>query len=196
MVARLVDMPDATSVKIERKDDGLLFTVPVSTFSFADQDYVSTHQAQFSRKQTRQSQDEEPVAGAADHLADGSLLKAPDSSAWTLLNSAGHQPASTYANTTLELIIGGINQRTVVRGIKAPSGVPLTIRTDPLDLASRIRITGDMPRMPLDTFVREIGRANNLGIMIDSEGMVVLVEKRRPKSANEISFLGVPVETR
>ncbi|CAM2977042.1 hypothetical protein [Rariglobus hedericola] len=174
MSARVVEVPNAESVKIERAD-GRIFTVPLKTFSTADQSYVKTW-----------------VEESAD--TDGSSLKSADAATWTLLN-AGDQPAATYSQTALDQVIENINQRFTVRAVKTPAGKSLQIRTEPSDLASRIQISGDMPRMSVGSFVKEIARINDLGVKTDAAGMVVLVDKSpAPAHAAPVaSFFGVPV---
>jgi hypothetical protein len=171
ITARLVETTGTGSVKIERQD-GLSFTVPLTTFSAADQAYVKALAAQ-------------------PKLQSG--LKHPDAALWTLLESSGQQPASTYSNTGLDLVLEGINQRLTVRDIKARSGQPLQVRTEPSDLASRIKLSGDMPRMSMTSFMKELARTNNLLVASDSAGMVVLVDKTPPEAQSEHSFFGVKI---
>jgi hypothetical protein len=178
--ARLVDAPTADSVKIER-EDGRVFTVAIKTFSDADQAFVSNWRSE-----------------QADIAAGRPVLKEPDASTWTLLNSGGSQPASNYSNTRLDHIIEGINQRFVVKAVKTASGQPLALRTEPSDLASRIKLSGDMPRMSLQGFVQMVANSNALAVKIDSSGMLVLVDKPQPASADSkqvASFFGVPMNT-
>jgi hypothetical protein len=180
ITARIVDAPNADSVKIER-EDGRVFTVPIKTFSAADQSYVTVWRAE-----------------QADIAAGRPVLKEPDAATWTLLNSGGQQPASTYSNTRLDQIIESINQRFVVKDVKTSSGQPLALRTEPADLAARVQISGDMPRMSLQGFVQTVARVNDLAVKIDRSGMLVLVDKPQPASSNEkpaASFFGVPANT-
>lgn len=181
ITARLLDTPDAESVKIERQD-GRVFTVALKTFSTADQNYVTAVRAETS------------AAGAATTSTGGASFKDPDPATWALLNT-GTQPASQYSNTRLDQVIEGINQRFAVKDIKTPAGLPLQVRTEPVDLAERIKISGDMPRMSVASFVKEVARSNALGVKTDAAGMVVLVEKAPAASAPApaVSFFGVPV---
>lgn len=180
MTARLLEAPAADSVKIER-EDGRVFTVPLKTFSPADQAFVATWRAE-----------------QADIAAGRPILKEPDTAIWTLLNSGGSQPASTYSNTSLDQIIEGINQRFVVKAVKTASGQPLALRTEPSDLATRVKVSGEMPRMSLQGFVQAVANANALAVKTDSKGMLVLIDKSQPESADGkpvASFFGVPVNT-
>jgi hypothetical protein len=180
MCARLIDAPHADSVKIERQD-GRLFTVPLKMFSAADQSYVKTWRAEAAQ-----------AAQAAN--TGGTSLQTPDTATWTLLNT-GDQPAATYYKTALNQVIETINQRFALREVKTSAGQPLQIRTEPSDLAARIQITGDMPRMSVGSFVKELARINDLGVKTDPAGMVVLVDKAPASSQAEPigSFLGVPI---
>lgn len=180
ITARIVDAPNADSVKIER-EDGRVFTVALKTFSAADQAFVTTWRTE-----------------QADIAAGRPILKEPDAALWTLLNSGGSQPASTYSNTPLDQIIEAINQRFVVKAVKTPAGQPLAVRTEPADLASRVQISGDMPRMSLQGFVQTVANANALTVKKDASGMLVLVDKTQPTSADGkpvASFFGVPMNT-
>lgn len=169
ITARLLATPDADSVKIERQD-GAVFTVPLKTFSTADQAYVKALAAQ-------------------PKLQNG--LKQADSALWTLLESGGQQPASTYSNTSLDLVLESLNQRFAVREVKTRAGQPLQVRTEPSDLAGRIKLSGDMPRMSMASFMKELARTNNLLVASDSSGMVVLVDKTPSEDKSGDEFLGV-----
>jgi len=173
ITARLVETTGPDSVKIERQD-GLAFTVPLKTFSAADQAYVKALAA---------------AKAAQPKLQPG--LKLPDAALWTLLETGGSQPASTYSNTSLDLVLENINQRFTVRDIKTSAGKPLQVRTEPSTLASRITLSGDMPRMSMGAFVKELARANNLLIASDPAGMVVLLDKTLPEEKPQENFLGV-----
>ncbi|MBC8040900.1 MAG: hypothetical protein H7Y06_10185 [Opitutaceae bacterium] len=180
ITARLVEAPNTDSVKIER-EDGRVFTVALKTFSAADQAFVNTWRAE-----------------QADIAAGRPVLKDPDASTWTLLNAGGSQPASTYSNTRLDEILEVINQRFVVKAVKTASGQPLALRTEPADLAARVQISGDMPRMSLQGFVQTVARTNDLAVKIDRSGMLVLVDKPQTSSADSkqvASFFGVPMNT-
>jgi len=181
MTARLLETPDANSVKIERQD-GHVFTVPVSTFSAPDRDYVKAY---------RESNATPAAPG------DASVYTAADTSTWTLLNSGGTQPATVYNGTPLDQILDLINQRFSVKSVKTGAGLPLTLRTEPSDLAGRIKISGDMPRMALASFVQEIARINDLSVRTDPTGMIVLVDKAPPakQQASTPSFFGVKAAT-
>jgi len=181
MMARLLDTPDATTVKIERQD-GRVFTVPLATFSVADQTYVKTHRAGDS---------------ASPAPTGDSNYTAANSATWTLLNSGGNQPAALYSGTPLDQILDLINQRFTVKAVKTSAGLPLALRTEPSDLASRIKISGDMPRMTLSAFVQEIARLNDLCVKTDSDGLIVLVDKNptpQPQASGQ-SFFGVKANT-
>jgi hypothetical protein len=175
ITARLVEASSADSVKIER-EDGRVFTVPLKTFSSADQSYVKTW---------RMEQD--------DIAAGRPVLKEPDAALWTLLNSGGNQPASTYSNTGLDQIIESINRRFVVKDVKTAAGETLAVRTEPSGLASRIQISGEMPRMSLAAFIQEVARSNQLAVKTDSAGLVVLVDNPSGSKKAEPAFLGVSV---
>lgn len=180
ITARVVDAPNTDSVKIER-EDGRVFTVALKTFSAADQAFVTTWRSE-----------------QADIAAGRPVLREPDAAAWTLLNSGGNQPASIYSNTPLDQIIEAINQRFAVKAVKTPAGQPLALRTEPSDLASRVQISGDMPRMSLQGFVQTVARINALEVKTDVSGMLVLVEKPQPASSDDkpiASFFGVPMNT-
>ncbi|MBC8009911.1 MAG: hypothetical protein H7067_07420 [Burkholderiales bacterium] len=178
--ARLVEAPNADSVKIER-EDGRVFTVALKTFSAADQAFVNTWR----------TEQEDIAAGRP-------VLKEPDAATWTLLNAGGQQPASTYSKTRLDEILEVINQRFVVKAVKTASGQPLVLRTEPADLAARVQFSGDMPRMSLQGFVQTVAQANDLAVKIDRSGMLVLVDKPQTSSADSkqvASFFGVPMNT-
>lgn len=188
MIARLVETPDAKSVKIERQD-GRVFTVAVTTFSSTDQDYVKACHATNTGSTPANDTSDTVVA------SDGSVLKKPDPSTWTLLNSGGNQPAAIYNGTQLDQIIEMINQRFTVKAVKTTEGLPLTVRTEPADLATRIKISGDMPRMAMAAFVQEVARINDLGVKTDTSGRIVLVDKSAPTSTPVPSFFGVKAQT-
>lgn len=171
MTARLLETIGADSIKIERQD-GQIFTVPLKTFSAADQAYVKSLS--------------ELTAG----------LKPADAELWALLATGGDQPASTYGNTALDLVLETINRRFVARDVKTPTGQHLQIRTEPADLAARIKITGDLPRMSMVTFMKEIARTNDLIIASDSAGMIVLAEKASAAGDDSPDFLGVKLTQR
>jgi hypothetical protein len=175
ITARIVDATAADSVKIER-EDGCVFTVPLKTFSAADQSYVKNW-----------------LAEQADIAAGRPILKEPDAATWALLNSAGNQPASAYSNTRLDHIIETINQRITVNDVKTAAGEPLALRTEPSSLAARIQISGEMPRMSLATFIQSVARNNQLVVKIDSAGLIVLVDNPSESKKSEPSFLGVSV---
>lgn len=181
MLARLVETPDKDSVKIERQD-GRVFTVPVATFSAADQDYVKLHRAKNTTSATP---------------ADDSTYVAASAATWTLLNSGGNQPAALYDSTPLDQILDLINQRFTMKAVKTSGGLPLALRTEPADLAARIKISGDMPRMAMASFVQEIARLNDLSVKTDPTGMIVLVDKTAPKPETEtdINFFGIRAKT-
>jgi hypothetical protein len=173
ITARLIDTPTAESAKIER-EDGRVFTVDLKTFSVADQAYVKAL----------------AVAKAArPRLPDG--FKLADAALWTLLETGGQQPASTYSNTVLDLVLENINQRCAVREVKTPAGQLLHIRTEPADLASHIKLSGEMPRMSMTGFIKELARANNLAVATDLAGLVVLVDQTSPGDKSPDEFLGV-----
>ncbi len=169
ITARLIETTDTNSVKIERQD-GQVFTVPLKTFSVADQAYVRS---------------------LADLTA---CLKPADAALWALLETGGDQPASTYGNTALDIILENINRRFTAREVKMPTGQLLQIRTEPADLAARIKITGDLPRMSMVTFMKEIARTNDLIVSTDHTGMIVLAQKVRAKEGSDLEFLGVKVD--
>lgn len=166
ITARLIETIDTDSVKIERQD-GQVFTVPLKTFSAADQAYVQS----------------------LDELTAG--LKPADEKLWASLAAGGDQPASMYGNTGLDLVLETINRRFSARDVKTPSGEPLQIRTEPADLATRIKINGDLPRMSMVTFMKEIARANDLVVATDRTGMVVLAKKASAGGTFSDEFLGV-----
>jgi len=178
ITARLVELIDTDSITIQRQD-GSVFTVSLKMFSTADQDYVHRYRAQRS------------YAEASENGSSGALLKEPEPSTWTLLNQGGNQPASQYNNTQLDLILDAINQRFALKAVKTSIDLPLKVRTEPSGLASRIKFSGDMPRMSMESFVREVARINGLDVKTDLGGMVVLVDKQPTAS-----FLGVLVSTR
>ena len=173
MTARYVDTVGNDTIKIERQD-GQVFTVPLKSFSTADQAYV---------KSVR-------MAGKTPKVTLPPGLKAADPSLWTLLAASGTQPETTYSNTRLDLVLETLNQRLTVDAIKSPAGQPLQVRTEPANLAGRIKLSGAMPRMTLATFMKELARANNLLVATDAKGMVVLVDKT---PASDLTFLGVAV---
>lgn len=166
ITARLIENTGADSVKIERQD-GQVFTVSLKTFSATDQAYVKS------------------IA----ELTEG--LKPADAQLWTLLETGGDQPASTYGNTGLDLVLETINRRFAARDVKTASGQPLQIRTEPADLAARIKITGDLPRMSMVTFMKEIARTNDLVVATDHTGMIVLAAKASATGDDSPDFLGV-----
>ena len=165
ITARLLKTIDADSVQIERQD-GHVFTVPLKTFSAADQAYVQ----------------------AVSALTTG--LKPADARLWTLLETGGHQPASAYSDTGLDLILETINQRFTVRDLKTASGQPLRVRTEPADLAARIKLSGELPRMSVAAFIKQIAGANNLLVASDAAGMIVLYENSAADNAAP-EFLGI-----
>lgn len=166
ITARLLKTIGAESVQIERQD-GHVFTVPLKTFSAADQAYVQTVSA----------------------LAAG--LKPADARLWTLLETGGHQPASTYRDTGLDLILETLNQRFTVRDLKTASGRPLQVRTEPADLAARIKLSGELPRMSTAAFIKQIAGSNNLLVASDAAGMIVLSENSPAADNASPEFLGI-----
>lgn len=192
ITARLVDVSEAGSVKIERQD-GRFFTVALTTFSAEDQDYVKIY-----RKEHLASASGQKDGGSASLegvAATGAPLAEPAPSTWVLLNSGGSQPASLYNNTHLDEIIEKVNRRLGEKAVKTSSGLPFKVRTEPSDLANRIQISGNIPNMSLAAFVREVARVNDLVVKTDAAGMVVLVDKTQPVSKPVVSFFGVAVNT-
>lgn len=171
ITARFVETSGADAVKIERQD-GVVFTVSLATFSAADQAYV--------RSLT------EPGAG----------LKPADEKLWALLESGGDQPASSYLNTSLDLVLETINRRFSLREVKNASGEALQIRTEPADLGARIKISGDLPRMSMATFMKEIARTHDLMVATDARGMIVLANKEPASGGGGDDFLGVKLSQR
>ena len=104
------------------------------------------------------------------------------------LAASGTQPETTYSNTSHDLVLETLNRRLSVDAIKSPAGQPLLVRTEPANLAARVKLSGAMPRMTLATFMKEIARANNLAVATDAKGMVVLVDKT---PGSDLEFLGV-----
>jgi len=164
--ARLIDMPDAVSVKIERQD-GRVFTIPLKTFSETDQAYAKACYAKLKRKTAPENASQDALAEAND-------------STWKLLNSTGNQPASNYQNTGLDTIITGINARFTARGVKTDTGESLQIRTEPSDLACQVKVTGDIPQMNMALFLKQIAGINQLAVKTDPSGMIVLVDTTTP----------------
>ncbi len=164
--ARLIDMPDAVSVKIERQD-GRVFTIPLKTFSETDQAYAKACYAKQKRKTAPENASQDALAEAND-------------STWKLLNSTGNQPASNYQNTGLDTIITGINARFTARGVKTATGESLQIRTEPSDLAFQVKVTGDIPQMNMALFLKQIAGINQLAVKTDPSGMIVLVDTTTP----------------
>ncbi|MFA6289225.1 MAG: SHD1 domain-containing protein [Opitutaceae bacterium] len=188
MTAKLLSVPDHTWVKIQR-GDGKVFNVAVAMFSDADQEYVKAYRD----KKTVSDPQQDAVAPVVI-AADGTRLKEPESSTWVLLDSGGSQPASIYNSVHLDKIIEGVNRRFAEKAVKTGVGLPLKVRTEPADLATRIQITGNMPDMTLAGFVREIARVNDLAVKTDAAGMVVLMDKPVPASAKPTaSLFGVAV---
>ncbi len=181
ITARLIDMPSADSVRIERQD-GRVFTIPVKTFSEADQSYVRTC---YSGKKSL------PASAGATRTP-GALAEA-DASTWNLLNAGGNQPASTYENTGLDTIIAEINQRFSAKGLKTSTGVDLQIRTEPLDLASQVKISGELPSMNMTAFIKQIVGINNLAVKTDASGTIVLIDLTPTEKAAPVkgSLFGV-----
>lgn len=185
ITARLIDTPDTDSVKIERSD-GRVFTISIKTFSEADQAYVRGYYASKKTSAPASGAEAKTAAGAP-----GSLIE-PTASTWGLLNSGGSQPASMYENTGLDTIIGEINQRFTAKGVKTKTGVSLQVRTEPSDLASQVKLTGELPSMNMAAFLKQVAQINNLSVKTDSNGMVVLVDptgKPEPKPV-AASFFG------
>jgi hypothetical protein len=168
ITARLIETIGADAVKIERKD-GQVFTVPLKTFSAGDQAYVQSLA--------------ELVAG----------LRPADDGLWAMLEAGGDQPASSYLNTSLDLVLETINRRFGFREVKNAAGETLQIRTEPADLAARIKISGDLPRMSMATFMKEIARTNDLVVATDRTGMVVLAAKPAAPGEAVDEFLGVKI---
>jgi hypothetical protein len=185
ITARLLDMPTSDSVRIERQD-GRVFTIPVKTFSQADQTYVKTCYA--AKKNPPAS------AGASSDASDACALTEADASTWKLINACGDQPASMYENTGLDTIIADLNQRFAAKGVKTSTGVDLQIRTEPSDLAGQVKITGELPSMNMTAFLKRIVGINNLAVKTDTNGMVVLTDLMPPQKAKpvEASLFGVP----
>lgn len=176
MTARYVESLGTDTIKIERQD-GQVFTVPLKAFSPADQAYV--------KSLTALPQKPKLVLPAG--------LKAADPALWALLANGGNQPASTYSNTGLDLVLESLNQRFTVNALKTSAGQPLQVRTEPDHLAGRIKLSGEMPRMTVATFMKEIARANNLLVATDAKGMIVLLDKTPAADLPEHEFLGVKV---
>lgn len=173
LTARFVESVGAETIKIERQD-GQMFTVPLKSFSAADQAYVKSLRA--SAKTPKAT------------LPPG--LKTADPALWSLLAASGTQPETTYSNTGLDLVLETLNRRFSVDAVKSPAGQPLQVRTEPASLGARIKLSGAMPRMTLATFMKEIARTNNLVVATDAKGMVVLVDKT---PGADLEFLGVSI---
>lgn len=168
ITARLLKTIDADSVQIQRQD-GHVFTVPLKTFSADDQAYVQ----------------------AVSALTAG--LKPADARLWTLLETGGHQPASTYSDIGLDLILETLNRRLAVRDLKTASGQPLRVRTEPADLAARIKLSGELPRMSTAAFIKQIAGSNNLLVASDAAGMIVLAENSPAADNAAPEFLGIKI---
>jgi len=171
ITARIVDLPSAQSVKIERQD-GVVFTAAVTLFSLADQNYVK--------------------AVLAAKASGGPVLLDPEATTWTLLN-ASTQPAATYSDTRLELVLETVNNRFTAHGIKTASGTALQVRTEPADLAERINVSGTMPRMAFGNFLKVVAQANKLTIKTDPAGQIVLLELGESSEKTDLEFLGMDV---
>ncbi len=174
MSARLLGVPTSGTIKIER-DDGQIFTVPVKLFSGGDQTYVRNYIS---------DQKAETATSSDGRLADAT----PDT--WTLLKQGGSQPAATYTDTPLEEVITAINESFTTKRLKTTSGEDVKIRTEPADLAGRVKLSGQLPSMNTAFLIQKIAYNNNLAVKIDSSGMVVLVDKNAGSNG---SFFGVPV---
>ncbi len=191
MTAKLLSAPDTTWVRIQRSD-GKVFNVAVATFSAVDQDYVKAY-----RDKNTVVDPSQDAAASVVVAADGTRLKDPEPSTWISLNAGGSQPASIYNNVHLDEIIEGLNHRFAEKAVKTGAGLPLKVRTEPADLATRIQITGNMPDMTLGAFVREVARVNDLAVKTDASGMVVLMDKPLPASSSKpaASLFGVAMNT-
>jgi hypothetical protein len=185
--ACLVDMPDATTVKIER-EDGRVFITNLKTFSAADQAYALSYLASKKAAAQPKPADDTPAPDAKALLVDA------DAATWTLLNTGGNQPGSVYTNTGLDTIIALINERLAAKGLKTLNGVPLQIRTEPASLAGRVKISGEVPRMTVAAFVKHVAQINKMAVKTDSEGMIVLTELASENVPSPSNFFGVPVE--
>ncbi|HTJ78412.1 MAG TPA: hypothetical protein VL357_05400 [Rariglobus sp.] len=167
ITAKLIDAPDASSVKIQR-EDGRTFVVSLKTFSSVDQAYVKA------------SLDGESDVAPAQESAAAYALDEVKPVTWALLNSAGSQPGTLYSNTQLDRILDALNRRITAKEIKTAAGLPLKVRTEPADLAERVKLTGELPDMATAAFVKKIAEINDLEVKTDSEGMLVIVDKSQP----------------
>ncbi len=170
--ARLLEIVDRETVKIERQD-GVVFTVLIKTFSKADQAYVQARRI----KQNN-------AAGTPSKLVDA------DNTTWRRLRGAGSQPANYYVDTPLADILDGINRRLIEKKLKTASDEDLQLRTEPSELAEQIKISGQMTDMNTSDFLMRIAYNHDLLMKVDEVGGLVLVAK----DGGGGSFFGVPVK--
>jgi hypothetical protein len=157
-------MVNPATVEIEHQETKLLYRIPVTILSEADQKYLAEVSSPKSISASTQT---------AEHTTD---LKDADAAVWALLQSAGSQ--STFnSDMKLDIVLESINQRFLARGITTPTGKPLSIRTEPAELAHRIFIPRDMRRMRMDEFLSSVAGLNDISVKVDSAGMIVLMDK-------------------
>ncbi len=175
ITARLLDVPDANSIKIER-EDGRVFTVAVTGFSKEDQAYVARQRAEMG------------ASAKGDKGAAASPWSELDAPTWENLSHAGSMQGSTYINTPFKEVLELLNRRLAAAGTKTTGGTVLEIRTEPVDMASRLQLKGELSIMNFASFIKEIARVNNLAVKMDKGGQIVLLDKTAP-----LEFLGVTV---
>jgi hypothetical protein len=164
IAARFVRMVNPTTVEIEHKETKLLYSVPVAQLSANDQKYIAEASSRAA------------IAALNAANKDNAVLKDADEAVWTLLQGAGSQ-SSLQTNMQFGLMLELINKRLAVQQITASSGETLSIRTEPAELAERISVPRDMPRMSMDKFVTTVAEANSIAVKVDSAGLIVLIDK-------------------
>jgi hypothetical protein len=172
IAARFVRMVSPTTVEIEHKDTKLLYSVPVAQLSANDQKYIAEASSRAA------------IAALNAANKDNAVLKDADEAVWTLLQSAGSQ-SSLQTNMQFGLMLELINKRLAVQQIVASSGETLSIRTEPAELAERISVPRDMPRMSMDKFVTTVAEANSIAVKVDSAGLIVLIDKALDNHLND-----------
>jgi hypothetical protein len=171
--ARIVAIePSKTTIQIER-GDGAHFNLPLLRLSAVDQSYVRTWAA-----------GEAAAAAAADPA-----LRELTPENWGWLARAGSVQNRNYKNAPVRELETLINQRLGASQANSGAGKVVGFRFD--DEAGVETITLEVAgTVSLATVLRELAQKNELRLMIDARGFIVV---QRAEHEAALEFFGVPV---
>jgi len=178
--ARLIHM-DANKATIEiERADGVLFTLPITRLSFADQQFVLNGEAGV-----------EDTASPSPVTSDAPSALAELSTAnWAWLTQAVNMPARNYVNTPADQLVTVLNTRLSGAHSASAKEAIKGVRIDPNASLTEINLE-TTNTVSLATFIRALAEQNSLQLRVDASGVLVL--QRVPTSATQqtIKFLGL-----